>query len=192
MKCVPTIMILFFKLIVVSAVAQTERVKAVYLNSRDYDNNVALFDNKCKAGMPKIKLNDFFARSYITIKLNGGKAKIKKRELFGYINCKNMVFSFKGKKELLLLNEGDSILVYKHIITKSSVGRTNATNYYFSQGLHSVPELLTIGNIKNRFRENTSFCNSIDTNFKYNTDLAEFADYKRKFRINILLNQTVD
>lgn len=107
------------------------------------------------------------------------------------MNCNNESFRFKGNKEMLLLNEGDSILIYKQIFAKSLGGRTNATNYYFSKGLHTRVELLTISNIKNRFRQNVSFCNSIEAIFKYNTDLAEFNGLKRKFTINILLNESL-
>ncbi|MBX9784882.1 MAG: hypothetical protein K2X48_16450, partial [Chitinophagaceae bacterium] len=128
---------LLFSIIPFSAIAQKERVKGIYITSGDFTKGNLSFDNHCDKTKTKIKLNDFFSKPCITIKQAGNNVRFLKSNIFGYINCRNQFFRFKGKQELLLLNAGEEIHIYKHIISKPPAGRTNVTNYYFSLGVSS-------------------------------------------------------
>lgn len=154
--------------------AQKERVRGIYKTCDDFVKGNLSFDNNCNIRNIRIRLNDFFSKKYITVKKGDSSLKLLKNDIFGYINCRNEVFRFKGKIELFLLNAGEQILIYKHIVSKPPTGRTNVTNYYFSLGVNSPVQKLTIRNLKNIFPANSIFKNFIDKNFRYNTDLAEF------------------
>jgi hypothetical protein len=171
--------------------SQKERVRGIYSTSDDFAKGNLSFDNNCNIKNTRIRLNDFFSKKYITVKKGNSSLKLLKNDIFGYINCRNEVFRFKGKIELFLLNAGEQILIYKHIVSKPPAGRTNVTNYYFSLGGNSPVQKLTIKNLKNTFPANSIFNNFIDENFKYNTDLAAFDEINKIYRINLLLNESL-
>ncbi|MBR2647910.1 MAG: hypothetical protein ACRCSM_09565 [Sediminibacterium sp.] len=171
--------------------AQKERVRGIYKTCDDFVKGNLSFDNNCNIRNIRIRLNDFFSKKYITVKKGDSSLKLLKNDIFGYINCRNEVFRFKGKIELFLLNAGEQILIYKHIVSKPPTGRTNVTNYYFSLGVNSPVQKLTIRNLKNIFPANSIFKNFIDKNFRYNTDLAEFDKVNKMYKVNLLLSESL-
>ena len=171
--------------------AQKERVRGIYKTCDDFVKGNLSFDNNCNIRNIRIRLNDFFSKKYITVKKGDSSLKLLKNDIFGYINCRNEVFRFKGKIELFLLNAGEQILIYKHIVSKPPTGRTNVTNYYFSLGVNSPVQKLTIRNLKNIFHANSIFKNFIDKNFRYNTDLAEFDKVNKMYKVNLLLSESL-
>ncbi|MBX2933866.1 MAG: hypothetical protein KF825_06450 [Ferruginibacter sp.] len=190
MKYQKILIVLLFSITSFTVAAQKEQVRGVYISSDDFTREIISFDNNCNRRKIKIKLNDFFLRPYISINLKDSSVRLYKKDIFGYINCRNQVFRFNGKQELLLLNAGEQILIYKHIISKPPTGRTNVTNYYFSLGVSSPIVKLTIKNLKNAFPADISFHNLIDQYFKYNTDLAEFDEATKMYKINWLFGKT--
>ena len=171
--------------------AQKERVRGIYKTCDDFVKGNLSFDNNCNIRNIRIRLNDFFSKKYITVKKGDSSLTLLKNDIFGYINCRNEVFRFKGKIELFLLNAGEQILIYKHIVSKPPTGRTNVTNYYFSLGVNSPVQKLTIRNLKNIFPANSIFKNFIDKNFRYNTDLAEFDKVNKMYKVNLLLSESL-
>lgn len=167
-------MVLLFQTISLTLIAQKERVRGLYRTSDDFAKGNLSFDNDCSNKNLKIILNDFLSKKFVTVNKDDGTFKLLKGDIFGYRNCNNEIFRFKGKIELLLLNTGEQILIYTHIVSKPPTGRTNVTNYYFSLGIYSLVQELTIKNLKNAFPENLIFNNFIDKNFRLNTDLAAF------------------
>ncbi len=186
MKYQKILIALLFPIAPLFVVAQKEQVRGVYKSNDDFTRGVISFDNNCNRRKIKIKLNDFFLRPYISINLKDSSVRLYKKDIFGYINCKKQVFRFKGKQELLLLNEGEQILIYKHLVAKPPLGRTNVTNYYFSLGAKSPVQKLSINNLRNAFTDNASFTHLIVKNFKYNTDLADFDTVNQMYKINWL------
>lgn len=191
MKHQKIVIALLFQIVSFTLIAQKERVRGIYRSGDDFTNGRLSFDNNCKAA--KIRLNDFFMKPYITIKESGSRLKLFKNSIFGYKNCKNEIFRFKGKRELLLLNPGDSILIYKLPNNNPPPGsRTNVTNYYFSLGADSPVEKLTKKNLKTAFPANLVFHKLIDINFKYNTDLAGFDEVNKIYKINQFLKECLE
>lgn len=162
-------------------------IKGIYRTSDDFLNDNLSFLDTSKNNGTKIKLNDFFMKPYISIKQEGKMIKLPKSEVFGYKTCSNKFFRFSNRKEYLLLNPGEQILVYEHIVSKPPMGRTNVTNYYFTIGVNGSLEKLTIAKIKAAFPANTKFHQLIDEYFKYNTDLAKGDKINNKYLINRLL-----
>ena len=188
LKLLFTIMLL---IISCNLFSQKERVRGIYITSDDFVKGNLSFDNNCNIKNTRIRLNDFFSKKYITVKKGDSSLTLLKNDIFGYINCRNEVFRFKGKIELFLLNAGEQILIYKHIVSKPPTGRTNVTNYYFRLGVYSPVQKHTISNLKNIFPANSIFKNFIDKNFRYNTDLAEFDKVNKMYKVNLLLSESV-
>src|SRR5574343_440426 len=97
--------------------AQKERVRGIYRTSEDFVKGNLSFDNNCNNKNLRIRLNDFFSKKYITVKKGDSSLKYLKKDILGYRTCKNEIFRFKGKIELFLLNAGEQILIYKHIVS---------------------------------------------------------------------------
>jgi len=190
MKHQKIIIALLFQTVSLTLNAQKERVRGIYKTSDDFLNGKLSFDNNCKSS--KIRLNDFFMQPYITVREDDSSLNLLKSDIFGYRNCNNEIFRFNGKRELLLLNTTGQILIYKLQNSNPPAGsRTNVTNYYFSLGVNSPVEKLTIKNLKNVFPANLAFHHLIDENFKYNTDLAGFDEATKTYKITSLLKESL-
>lgn len=182
--------ILFFAIGSLNANGQKERVRGIYETSDDFKKERLSFDNACRIKTIKIRLNDFFIGSYITIKQVCCSSRLQKKSIFGYRNCQDQIFRFNGKQELLLLNPGDKVLIYKRIGGMQSSGsRINVTNYYFSVGVEGLLQKLTIRNIKTAFADNKYFQQLVDENFKYNTDLARFDDWHNMYQLSWIIKK---
>ena len=183
--------ILFLLGFTISLYAQKgERVIGIFKTGKDFSEGKISFQIDCSSKENKILLNDFFMRKYITVKQNDSSFHLLKDSIWGFKNCNHQVYRFLHKKELLFLNQNEEILIYKHIVSKPPLGRTNVTNYYFSMGKEGEVQSLTIKNLKSAFNRNEKFKSLIDNNFKYNTDLAAYDKTNKMYKINWLLKQT--
>ena len=89
------------------------------------------------------------------------------------------------------MNLGEKILIYHHILPRrDSSDRINATTYYFSVGINSPVQVLTIKNLKNAFPQNKEFHSLLEKNFRYNTDLARFDEENKIYKINLFLQSS--
>jgi len=167
-----------------------ERVMGIFKTRQDFSGGKLSYVIDCNSKKSKILLNDLFIKKYITVKKNDSSFHLFKDSIWGYVKCNNQVYKFLHKKELLLLNQNEEILIYHHIIPKASSGRTNVTRFYFSIGKESETQSLTIKNLKAAFNNNEKFKLLIDNHFKYNTDLAAFDETNQMYKINWLLKQT--
>lgn len=182
---------LLFVLLVINLFAQKgDRVMGVFKTRQDFSKEKLSYVIDCNSKRSKILLNDFFSKKYITVKKNDSSFHLFKDSIWGYVNCNNQVYRFLHKKELLLLNQNEEILIYHHILPKATSGRTNVTRFYFSIGKEAEVQSLTIKNLKAAFSNNEKFKSLIDNHFKYNTDLAAFDATNQMYKINWLLKQT--
>ena len=180
---------LFLGLLTLNLLAQKdERVIGVFKTGDDFNEGKVSFLIDCKSKKNRIKLNDFFCKPYITIKQNDSSYKILKSTLYGYKTCNNQIYRFDNKKELLVLNQGEQILIYKQLNTKvREDARINVTNKYFSTESNNSIQKLTIKNLKASFPNNTNFQHLIDGSFQYNTDLGGFDNINKMYKINWFL-----
>lgn len=169
---------------------QDEKVIGIFKTGKDYKKGKLSFLSDCNSRKSKILLNDFFNKKYITVKQNDSSFNLFKNSIWGFQTCGKEVYRLLNKKELLLLNTNEEILIYKHILPKATSGRTNVTRYYFSIGKEAEVQSLTIKNLKAAFSSNEKFQSLIDKNFKYNTDLAAYDETNKMYKINWLLKQT--
>lgn len=165
------------------------KVKCLYKDAAEFINDSPSFDFECKS-KNKILLNDFFIKNYVTVKGSDSTYKFPKSSLYGFQTCNGRVYRFLNKQELLMLNEKEEIVIYRHQVAKPPSGRTNVTNYYFSVGKNGKLVKLTFKNLKKTFVGNTVFLTFIDSEFKYNTDLAGYDERLKKYRVNVLLQKS--
>jgi len=163
----------------------------IFKSAGDFANGKLSFITGCNPGKNPILLNELFNKRYITIRQNDTCFKLLKKRLYGYQTCNGKVYRFFNKKELLLLNPGEEILIYKLALSKPLTGgTTDITDYYFSVDNNGEVYLLTIKNLKQAFNGNLQFQALVSKNFKYNSRLASYDYNHGLYKINWLLKQT--
>ena len=156
----------------------------IYLSGNDFNQSKLYLAIDCKTEAHKIKLNDFFGKNYITVIHKDSAYKLYKSNIFGYRTCDGQIVRFLKKRELVLLNPTESILIYRNEVTKPPKGRTNVTNFYFSKDASSPVLMLTMSNVKKAYPENHVFHEKLDALFKYNTELAFYDEFHKMYRLN--------
>jgi hypothetical protein len=168
---------------------KNNRVKMLYITETEFSTGSPAFDFDCKS-KNGILLNDFLIKSYATIKKGDSTYKFIKKNLYGYQTCNGQLYRFFDKKELLLLNSNEQILIYRRLGARPLSGRTNVTIFYFSVGKNGKILKLTFKNLKETFVGNALFLGFIESEFKYNTDLADYDENLKKHKLNVLLEKS--
>lgn len=164
----------------------------IYSSAEDFANKKLSLAIDCRTEKHKIRINDFFGKNYVTVIHDHTPYKFYKDEIYGYKACDGGIVRFLKKKELLLLNSGESIAIYRHDVAKPPRGKTNVTNYYFSKDATSPVFRLTITNLKNAFFENPLFIEMVTKQFKYNTELATYDVAQGVYKLNELLSLSIN
>jgi len=168
-----------------------EKVAGIFITGKEFREGKLSLVINCNSKKDKISLHDLLNEKYITIRKNDSTYNFMKDSIYGYETCGMDIYRFMGKMELLLLDQGDEIVVYKWILPKRSAGgRTDVTPYFFSVGKEGSLQKLTIKNLKDQYRDNKDYLQLIDKYFKYNSDLAEFDKTAKRYKINLLLKQS--
>lgn len=77
--------------------AAQNKIKGVYKSPQDYDNTSLSYVVGCRS-KDRIQRNDFLIRPYITVKQEGKRIRLNKKEIFGYRACDGKVYRFLNKK----------------------------------------------------------------------------------------------
>lgn len=185
------IILISFLLLLQQTVTAQKDSSGIFLTATDFVQNRLLYSGSCKKSKHKLKLNDFFGKPYLTIKHCDSIYRVYKKQIFGYKWYDGNIYRFKNKKELLVLNPSERILIYKHVITKPPTGLTNVTNYYFSKDAFSVPVLLTYENLKKQFPDSKTFIDSLRQLYRFNTQLASYDNYHHEYSLNVIYKKTI-
>jgi hypothetical protein len=168
-----------------------EKVAGIFITGKEFREGKLSLVINCNSKKDKISLHDLLNEKYITIRKNDSTYNFMKDSIYGYETCGNDIYRFLGKMELLLLDDRDEIVMYKWNLPKRSAGgRTNITPFYFSMGKEGPLQKLTIKNLKDKFVDNKKFIFLIDQSFKYNSDLGEFDKTNKRYKVNLLLEQS--
>lgn len=165
------------------------KVTGIYFNHIDFKNEKVSFPKIKDNSFPKIRLNDFFNLGYITVITRDSAVKFQKDSLFGFKMGIDSYFRIYKKGYYRIINLNDTVLIYKCETVRPITGRTNVTPYYYSIGLNSALKKLTKSNLKSEFIGNRELCKTIDTAFKYNTDLMATDDVTKQYKIIQLLKR---
>jgi len=167
----------------------SNRTTGLFLTAADCRQQNIAYANTCKNDTVKIRLNDFTMSKYLTIVKDDGNTRLLKEQIFGYQRGDGVLFRFKKKRELRIINPFDSFVVYKVTSARPITGRTNVTPYYYSIGLGGEIKKLSKSNLITALANNKVFTDEIRNSFKYNTDLMRFDETSKKYRLLALLKQ---
>ncbi len=164
----------------------------IYFSAQDFVNHKLSYAINCNSEKHRIRLNDFFNKPFITVKHLDSSYRLYKNKVFGFRTCGGNTIRFDKQKELILLNPGEAILIYRHDVAKPPKGLTNVTNYYFSIGAYAPVQSLTFKNLKKALPDNQKFYQEIDSMFKYNTELTAYDNHSKMFMLNWIYKHSLE
>ncbi|HWY12507.1 MAG TPA: hypothetical protein VN026_14335, partial [Bacteroidia bacterium] len=182
--CLALLVIIFhFPGIKISA----QKIEGIYISSSDFSNNkLSLAAGKNKK--TKIKLNELFYKSYITVKYCDSVYTLYKDSVFGYRDKSGISYRFFDKTIYPVLNQGEQILLYKKETDSGSPkSPQKVITYYFSKDSGSPVVPLTTANLEKAFTDNKTFKEFLEIHFRNDSELTEYDCANKIYKINRLL-----
>ncbi|HEY9197408.1 MAG TPA: hypothetical protein VIM77_14130 [Mucilaginibacter sp.] len=163
--------------------AQNTNAKAgIYLTDQDY--KAGKLSYVPDAGK-KLKLNDFFGGSHISLIAGEKDIRIAKNEIFGY-RC-------EGKDYRVYQNEPYEVIdtagfpLYAHVqLMPQGKGYARTETYFFSTDTATPVLNLTIANVYKSFAGQNDFRYSVRNYFHGDADLTAYDSLNREYQIKYL------
>lgn len=185
------IKIIFLMLSALNGNAQNSQ-SGVYMTFSDYQNNKLLYENDCKKEKHSIKLNDFFDKSYITVKHEDKRINLQKDSIYGILNCDEPLIRIQGKEYFSLGEKGSVWIFYKEVNVPEGKTPDLEKQYYFSIKGDGKIIPLTINNIKCAFPDNQILPDLVDAQMKSENDIWAYDSFHKMFKINYLINSSIN
>lgn len=165
--------------------AAQENSSGVYLSYEDYQNKKLSYSAGCE-GKNRIKLNEAFNSSYITLKREDKKIKLDKDSIYAVSICDKPLMRFQNREPFYLEEKGAIWIFYKteHIHNEKSTEIVKS--YYFCVNGNERLRPLTLTNIKIAFPNKEKFHDLLDDQFKAE-DASVYDAFHKMFKINHLL-----
>ena len=94
----------------ISIQAQNDKTTGIYSTANDFRSGILIKKIDCNSNN-KIRVNNFFGTTDITVKENNIVTKIKKSAVYGYKSCKNENYRFYNNEEFKIIDTG-GIYIY--------------------------------------------------------------------------------
>ncbi|HTB53283.1 MAG TPA: hypothetical protein VK718_10980 [Ferruginibacter sp.] len=167
----------------VTAFAQSSsKVIGLYKNESDFAAGILTYQIQCNAKQNSIHPDKSFAASTITIKEDGKKFDVAKKDFFGYKDCSNKSYRFFDGKVYEIVDTA-GFYMYKRTALASGKGYVMVTEYYFSIDAGSPLQVLSKSNLENAFAANTRFRYAIQTAFQNNNELSAYDSYLKCYKV---------
>jgi len=176
--------ILLSGLMILSVNTYAKGQSGIYLTLSDYTNK------KLTQGAKIHPNNSVINTPYITITDNGKKQKLKKSEVFGYVDDKSNVYRFY-KNEAYQIAEAGNIMVYVQKERNSQTKEYKViSHYYFSTMAGSEIIPLTLDNLKNVYRSNNRFLDLVDQFFS-KSDVTAYDNIHNTYKVNYVFGKAM-
>lgn len=182
----------FILMLVISLLAITRNAVAqkdssgIYKTAGDFQERKLSYAINYKNEKHKIKDDILFNDKIIVVKHKGGTYTLLKSDTYGYRNTKGEEFRFIDNKQYKILNPGEYLLmyVYQPPSYPPKAAAKYAPTYFFSVGAFSLPQPLTIINLKKTFPNNHAFHDMLDENFKSDPELIRYDDFHKMYKLS--------
>lgn len=167
----------------------------VYMSFADYKANKLNLEVDYKNEKHKITVHDFINKSDIDVVHMDKKYTFKKKEIYGIRDGKGADYRFYNDIEYRIL-QTDTIYIYSKnetVKTGSSKNQrtSQVTRYFFSKTGDSELLALTYENLKQAFPDNHKMHNSIEMEFKSESDLSAYDKFHKTFKIVKFLKESM-
>jgi len=181
-------LILIFPLLLFSIGTELTAQKVnegVYLSAKDFTNSKVSFVNDQLNNKYKVRLNEIFNSSKITIIKGDSVIKLNKESVFGYCDKKNNCYRFFNKAEYKIINPSEKILLYSKTSIEGGLKSSHSvTNYYFSENATSPIYVLTKSNLKEVFLKDVSFIELLNLYLESDKDLSAYDNINKVYMLN--------
>ncbi len=166
----------------ISSFAQSDS-SGVFLNSAAFLKRQLTYACDCSKDKHSIKLGSLFNFREITIRENGVKHKMSKRELFGFRNCEKKSYRFYLDKEYRIVSTLKIYLYFTESESGTGKGSSISDLFFFSTSLDSDVIPLTTENLKAAYSQNKRFHDLLDSSFRSENELSTFDKYQKKYKL---------
>jgi len=157
----------------------------VYLTFQQYENSVLNYETDCRHKR-SIKLHELFNSSYITVKSNKQKVKLKKDSIFAVQFCDQPLIRFQDRESYYLSEKGSVWIFYKEERIYNAKFSSIHKRYFFSIEGKGILSSLTVSNLKYAFPSNQKFHDMLDAYFT-GEDASDYDSFYKTFKINHFL-----
>lgn len=164
------------------AIAQENR-NGIYLTPEDFSNRNL---KHCSANT-RFKLHDFLEKDIVDVKCNDSIYSYTKSDIFGYSDNEGNAYRFFNRKTYLIINPTEKILIYKKYQGPVQKGQKPSYSYYFSKDATGKLIPLSLDNLLIVFSDNKPFQNIIEIHFNNQSDLLEYDNLHKQYKLNRLL-----
>ncbi len=170
-----------------AAFSQTSN-SGVYKTYEDYRSRKLMYEIDCNSESHKIKSDQFHHKDVVRVVHRDSLFTMPKSEIFGFKDCKGVVYRIVDGKNHTILNPYDNLQLYKHEIRGH---KRSAIHYYFSKTMDGEPILLTIDNLHHTFQENPEFLKKVDQQFKRDSQLKKFDKASKQYVLSNIYDTTI-
>ncbi len=153
----------------------------VFLSYSDYQENTLSFSNKGSKNY-KLRIHPIFKTSFITIQKDKETFNHKKDSIYGYQKGEE-AFRFYNQSEYKIVQSLNDFFIYSKLSFPKGKGSIQETHYFFSKETNSPIFKLTRMNLKTSFPKNSKFHDLLDQNFKNDSDLINFDEFYREYKL---------
>ena len=169
----------------------SERLRSgVYLTGADFEQGKLTLESNPKLEDHKIKLNEFFNKSYITVRHHGEEHRYQKKEIFGVRDGSGTDYRLAGGMEYKVLSKGP-ILLYQTPQNTQAKGQPLPSPYFFSTGSDAPVRRLSLTGLQKAYAGNHAFLSALDVSFPNGTDLVTYDAHNAQYRLNYLYQNSL-
>ena len=162
----------------------------VYLTGQDFLQGKMALESDPKLEDHKIKLNEFFNKSYITVRHHGEEHRYQKNEIFGIRDGVGTDYRLAGGIDYEVLSKGP-ILLYKTPQNIQAKGQPLPSPYFFSTGPDAPVQRLSLVALQKAYAGNHAFLNALDVSFPNGTSLVAYDAHNAQYRLNYLYQHSL-
>jgi hypothetical protein len=175
---------ILFLLVVIKSALVAQSFCGLYLTAEDF--HIGKLSHSSKNS--KLKLHEIFKKDIIEVRANDSLYTYLKKDIYGYHSNEGIDYRFINEKAYTILNPGETILLYSLLATPTMKGQSPSYHYYFSNDYKSAILPLNLRNIESSFLTNKKFLEFIEIHFSDNSNLLEYDNIHKIYKINRLLN----
>ncbi|MFD1470269.1 hypothetical protein ACFQ48_18730 [Hymenobacter caeli] len=162
----------------------------VYLTGADFEQDKLTLESDPQREDHRIKLNEFFNKSYITVRHHGETHRYQKKEIFGVRDGAGTDYRLADGLDYKVLSKGP-ILLYQTPQHTQAKGQPLPSPYFFSAGPDAPVQRLNLAGLQKAYAGNHTFLSALDVSFPNGTDLTAYDAHNAQYRINYLYQKSL-
>lgn len=189
-----TLVVTMVLLLAASASAADKASSGIYLTADDFKKGKLTYEGWSGDSSHKLELHDVLDKPYIHVKHGNQTQRFNKSDVYGFRDSDGRSYRFIGNKEYEIRDTGPLYIYSMKHSARNPKGAPIgiATSYFFSVSADGSVIPLTIANLKNTFPENHKLHDNLDMMFKNDSQLTQYDDFHKMFKVNRLVVASSD